>query len=974
MSQESSIPDLIDCLRNAKRRFLGPDWKRRIECAELLAEQRAEEAVSEFVAVIDEKENTNLCRTCVQGLGLIGNAEGIQGLARLLTLPDRQDVHAEAVLALTQIETEEAGHALVEASADPATRPALVDGLRHEMRKAARVMIPDWERRAMAAEALGKLRATEAVDDMVEGLSKHKESRLWAATIPALTLIGDERAAEGLVSSWQWADETQSAAIRESLRSLGTERTDQPLIDGLGHEAPAVREQAWELLAETGILTRLVAALEEPSEEVHTRARAQAVQIGERAVTDLFEALHHDAGQVRRLAASALVDIGGEDVEPLRSVLALWGQVAETPRATVVAPDGSGDFVTVQEAVDEALPGGIIRMARGEHRLEGSLRIEKPLALLGVRLAASRIVGEASEILVRFSGNGPFCAVDIHFENTGSEAASVVEVADGEVGFYGCHFTGGSVGDEGVVERMAGIAELADGEVSFEDMVGPVLPHVPEDPIGGDGLRLLASCRGTVYQCTCSKNAKAGIAAMGQATVTLKNTVCLENWAGVLIRESAGGMILGNHCDGNQLHGIQIIGQAKPEVRDNTCDRNGKAGILADGEAQPILTANSCGSNKVGIAFGGKAAGSARQNKCLENWLAGVVVQDNAQASLQENLCQGNVASGIAYYDETTGSASQNQCIGNGTNGIKVAGSSSPSLQANTCNGNSIVGIAVVEKAQPTLEGNTCDENKAYGIVVTGSAQPTLNGNQCRRNDEIGLFYEGESAGTATGNELSENKGNGIQVQRQAQPTLKQNTCQKNEGVGLAYYDSAGGQAFQNRCLSNGVGILVADEAQPNLVENACKGSQHHGIVCGSLLAVNITGNECSSNRRSGIMIGEKSQPEVVGNVCRQNEEQGIHVAEQAAGQIRENECVSNGQNGIVVVDEAQPILEKNDCKRNKGAGIAYGHSAAGVAKRNRCRNNEEYGIFLLGNWADPELIDNDCRGNKIAQIYRQRD
>jgi parallel beta-helix repeat protein len=107
----------------------------------------------------------------------------------------------------------------------------------------------------------------------------------------------------------------------------------------------------------------------------------------------------------------------------------------------------------------------------------------------------TKIVSEAPEYVVRFSGEGLFAAEDITFHHQGTAAADVVVVRGGEIAFARCRFT-----------RAV---------------------HVGE----GDraGLRLQGSTIGVVRDCEAVENDSIGIFIEDRAKPTLEENLCTDN-------------------------------------------------------------------------------------------------------------------------------------------------------------------------------------------------------------------------------------------------------------------------------------------------------------------------------------------------------------------------------------------------------------------------------------------------------------
>jgi parallel beta-helix repeat protein len=184
--------------------------------------------------------------------------------------------------------------------------------------------------------------------------------------------------------------------------------------------------------------------------------------------------------------------------------------VSIPPGALVVAPDGNGNFRSLEEAVQQARPGAVIYLKAGIHRLKHPLVIDKPLTLIGEGMETTRIVCDGEGCVVEFSGDGLFSARDLAFVHEGTKWGDAVWANKGEVQFYRCLFTGG-VWDEA-------------------------------NQRGGDGLWLYGTARGDVRECVALRNAGMGIRVSGEAQPTLEGNTCRENKrSGIAYSGSAAG-------------------------------------------------------------------------------------------------------------------------------------------------------------------------------------------------------------------------------------------------------------------------------------------------------------------------------------------------------------------------------------------------------------------------------------------------
>jgi len=395
-------------------------------------------------------------------------------------------------------------------------------------------------------------------------------------------------------------------------------------------------------------------------------------------------------------------------------------------QATVrVAPDGSGDYPSLEAAVDAVAPGSTINLDAGTYRLAEPLDIDKPLNLVGAGMDQTEIVSAADGHVIRFSGDGPFGAADITFRHEGTAVADVAVVRGGEVTFSRCRFTGAFRGGEDQ---------------------------------GRAGLRIEGNTTGFVQDCEAVENDTNGIRVVDQAQPTL----------------------VGNVCSDNTQIGIHYLEDAAGAARQNECLRNGRHGIAVRNQAHPTLEENTCTDNEqFGICFSDDASGVARRNLCMTNGLSGIIVREQAQPTLENNITTINEQSGIVYFADSGGAAIQNDCSGNGLRGISVNDQAQPTLDRNVCESNAKAGISYFDNASGMAIQNDCSGNGWHGISVHDQAQPTLDRNVCENNTETGIGYFENASGTAIQNECSGNEW-GIYVAETASPQLIDNNCHDN--------------------------------------------------------------------------------------------------------------------------------------------------------------------------------------------------
>jgi parallel beta-helix repeat protein len=391
------------------------------------------------------------------------------------------------------------------------------------------------------------------------------------------------------------------------------------------------------------------------------------------------------------------------------------------PTTLHLEADSSGDYATLEEAVQYASPGATIILGSGTYRLTKPLEIRQSLRLVGESADQIEIVSTAKDYVIRIDGAGPFVAENITFRHESEAAADVVIVRGGEATFTRCRFTG---------------AVYVEGEGKK-----------------GVGLRIQGNTTGIVQDCVATENATMGILVEEQARPTLARNVCANNTlVGIAYSNGAGGTARQNTCSGNLM------------------------GIYADNRAQPTLEANVCIDNeKSGIAYRGNTGGEARQNECSRNGQEGIYIGEQARPTLERNVCTNNAEAGITYWDNASGVARQNECREN-RRGIYVDELASPTLEENVCTDNENSGITYAGNAAGVASYNECSRNGLTGIYVDEQARPTLENNICRDNGSVGIDYRGNAGGMARQNECQGSEI-GIRIADTATPTLTDNDC-----------------------------------------------------------------------------------------------------------------------------------------------------------------------------------------------------
>ena len=366
--------------------------------------------------------------------------------------------------------------------------------------------------------------------------------------------------------------------------------------------------------------------------------------------------------------------------EPVAAATVAPTPTPSGPRTVQVAPDGSGDYASLEEALEAVPAGSTILLDAGTYALASTLNIDKSIALRGAGMDVTFITGTAVEDMILVVGPGAFAAEGITFQYEGTEWSRVVKIEDAEIDIGGCRFTGAVWGEE--------------------------------DLTGGDGLLIKGDTTGSVRDSRFDGNGLHGLEVLGQSSPLLEGNVASENGQnGIHLADSVWSEVIGNECVNNGYHGIAVGDEAQPALRDNVCSDNAETGIH----------------------YYGTAGGEAIGNTCDRNGLHGISIHDEAQPTLEANSCQDNVEVGIRFAGSSSSVARDNTCTGNGLHGFSIKEQASPTLEGNSANYNVEAGFVYFESASGVARQNECVGNK-WGIYVEDTAGPELIDNNCYEN------------------------------------------------------------------------------------------------------------------------------------------------------------------------------------------------------------------------------------------------
>jgi len=251
-------------------------------------------------------------------------------------------------------------------------------------------------------------------------------------------------------------------------------------------------------------------------------------------------------------------------------------------RALSVGP--SGQFRTIQDALDDANDGDVIRISEGRYR--ETLVVRKRVQLIGVGRVAETVIqgpdvtlwgGSQFATLVLEASEARVCNLTLH---NASPSAAVVENFCGDVTLEGCWIRG-----------------------------------------GGTGVKVCNSAAAVVRFCDLQDARHHGVHVSAQACASVIKSHVFRCTSGVVVGD------VGSQCSvtGTDLElctqvGLVLHSSAQALIDDNNISRNTAAGICLSAGARAVITSNRiCGNGRVGVCIVDESAASLTNNDLRHN-------------------------------------------------------------------------------------------------------------------------------------------------------------------------------------------------------------------------------------------------------------------------------------------------------------------------------------------------------------------
>lgn len=247
------------------------------------------------------------------------------------------------------------------------------------------------------------------------------------------------------------------------------------------------------------------------------------------------------------------------------------GAMAKAPRTIVVALDGSGEFRSIQEAIDQATRGDTIHVKSGMYAEDVTIHSKEQLKLVGEGVEQVTILGQ-NRVGAFHIGKWPYGARDIEISNL-----TINEHGGLAMGI----FNGESVTLRNVRVNGLLFGQQVQGVVIERCVVG-----------GGETTGVSFVDSHSVLAESFIHNNDHGVKVAGRSVVRLEHNVITRSlFEGVVVTDEAQASLVSNTIVNNG-GGVAFLGTSRSEVSGNIVSLN-KVGFVVGPSSQVVTSYNA---------------------------------------------------------------------------------------------------------------------------------------------------------------------------------------------------------------------------------------------------------------------------------------------------------------------------------------------------------------------------------------------
>ena len=553
-------------------------------------------------------------------------------------------------------------------------------------------------------------------------------------------------------------------------------------------------------------------------------------------------------------------------------------------RTWIVDDDGGGDFLGIQEAINNASVGDTIIVHSGVYY--ENVYVNKSVTLKGIGQPVVDANGSGSAITLNADG---ITLEGLNATNSGRWEGAGIRVISSNNTITGNNVSNNKYG--GIYLYNSSNNNTITGNTFVNDSLrvdDPYQNTVEGNIVNGKplvyledasdytvedaGQVILVNCDNITVENRDLSNTDVGIELWKTENSRISNNkVSNNNVNGISLFDSSNNTITGNNASNNNANGISLREASNNTITGNNASNNNANGIWISGSSNNTITGNNVRNNSIGGIQLFRSSNNTITGNTFVN--DGLSVDDSYQNTVEENKVNGKPLVYLEDASDYTVEDAGQVIVVNCTN-ITVE---------NLDLSNTSVGVELWGGEDSIISNNTVSNNE-NGISLFHSTNNTITGNNVSNNNG-GIYLDSSSNNTVTGNNVSNNSIGGIHLFRSNNNTITGNTFVND---GLMVYGS-----YQNTVEGNIVNdksLIYLEDASDYKVEDA---GQVILVNCANITVENLD----LSSTSVGIELWNTEDSTISNNKVCNNSMFGIILSSSGSNGIYLNNIINNTDN-----------------------------------------------------------------------------
>jgi F-box protein 11 len=462
-------------------------------------------------------------------------------------------------------------------------------------------------------------------------------------------------------------------------------------------------------------------------------------------VKRLAQRLHADRGLDQDLARWAM-DVWAKALvayEPSN-----WQQNRSDSEIITVSSSGSGQYATIDEALQNAQSGDTILVKPGSYT--ETITITQPVEIVGDGAVEQIVVSTNGAPCLRMQTDMAVVRGLTLQTHAGKERQqlSAVEISRGRLELTDCQIT----------------SECGPGISISGPATNPSIQRCTLVQCKEGGLLISEQAQGNIEHCVIRNNNRAGIIITQKSHPTLRACTISENrTVGILVYDHGEGQIL--QCDifANTVAAVEIRQGGNPLIQGCTLHKETGKGILIWEHGQ----------------------GRIEDCDIANNILAGIEIRTGGNPVVRNCKIHDSKWSGLLIWEHGRGIIEACDIFNNTLAEVEIRQGGDPLLKNCTLHSGKGRGLLVHEQGRGRIEACDIFDMAQVGVEIRQQGDPSLQG--CKIHDmwRIGVQIMDEGRGTLKQCEITRNPIVGINIKQGGHPLLQHCSIHNSRGIGV---------------------------------------------------------------------------------------------------------------------------------------------------------------------------------------------